>query len=102
MNASILKLCKFCESLLVDNNFTVNANLKEDEESQLNNLTSNEFGLVFCSEYCESLYEKSLILKNFHKKKQIENSTTTNNSNINNNNNSASMNETSEERTCFE
>lgn len=92
MNASILKLCKFCESLLVDNNFIVNANLKEDEESQLNNLTSNEFGLVFCSEYCESLYEKSLILKNFHKKKQIENSTTTNNSNINNNN-STSMNE---------
>jgi hypothetical protein len=96
MNASILKLCKFCESLLVDNNFIVNANLKEDEESQLNNLTSNEFGLVFCSEYCESLYEKSLILKNFHKKKQIENSTTnsTNNGSINNNNNSTSMNET--------
>ena len=67
MNASILKICKFCESLLVDNDFIVNASLKDDTTETI---TSNEDGLVFCSEFCENLFEKSLILKNFHKKKQ--------------------------------
>jgi len=71
INASVLKICKFCESLLVDNDFIVNGSLIEDSAE-----AQTDAGLVFCSEYCESLYEKSLILKNFHKKKQIENTST--------------------------